>query len=151
MLKTSILSFISTVMKRSIFFTFFIILSVSMSAQNLKGYYYNEEYQVYLRINADSQNVIVPGQDIYGELTGYFGSKRDGRLWLITEMERIGKNKIEVSVINDYGSEDFNATLTEDDNQVITMKHKKGSTFKIVVDRKYVKIPKELKLKWMND
>ena len=149
--KKNIITYITTIMKRSIFITIFMILSVSLSAQTLKGYYYNEEYQVYLRINADSQNVTVPGQEIYGEMTGYFGSKRDGRLWLITEMERIEKNKIEVSVINDYGSEDFTATLTEDDNQVITMKHKKGSTFKIVVDRKYVKIPKEFKLKWMKD
>ena len=139
-------------MRRALFISFIMmVLSVPVSAQALNGYYYNEEYQVYLRINADSQNITVPGQDIYGELTGYFGSKRDGRLWLIPEMERISDNKIEVNVINDYGSEDFTATLTEDENRVITMKHLKGSTFKIVVDRKYVKIPKEIKLKWMKD
>lgn len=139
-------------MRRAIAISFFMmILSVPLYAQALKGYYYNEEYQLYLRINADSQDIVVPGQDIYGELTGYFGTKRDGRLWLITEMERIDSNKIEISVINDYGSEDFTATLSEDDHQVITMKHQKGSTFKIVVDRKYVKIPKEIKLKWMKD
>ncbi len=139
-------------MRRALFISFIMmVMSVPVSAQTLNGYYYNEEYQVYLRINADSQNITVPGQDIYGELTGYFGSKRDGRLWLIAEMERISDNKIEVNVINDYGSEDFTATLTEDENRVITMKHLKGSTFKIVVDRKYVKIPKEIKLKWMKD
>ena len=134
-------------MKRSIIITILMILSVSVSAQTLNGYYYNEEYQVYLRINAESQNITVLGEDIYGELVGYFGSKRDGRLWLITEMEKVGKNKIEITVINDYGSEDFTASLSEDDNQVITMKHLKGSTFKIVVDKKYVKIPKEIRLK----
>lgn len=124
-----------------------LLLSAPLSAQALKGYYYNEEYQLYLRINADKQNITVPGQDIYGELAGYFGSRRDGRLWLITEMERTDSNKVVVTVINDYGSEDFTATLREDDQQVITMKHLKGSTFKIVVDSKYVKIPKEIKLK----
>lgn len=139
-------------MRKSICICIFMMaLSVHLSAQTLKGYYYNEEYQLYLRINADEQNIKVLGQDIYGELAGYFGSKRDGRLWLITEMERTGSNKVEVSVINDYGSEDFTATLTEDDNQVITMKHLNGSSFKIVVDRKYVKIPKVLKLKRMKD
>lgn len=139
-------------MKRAFFISFFLmVMSVPLYAQTLKGYYYNEEYQLYLRINADDQNITVPGQDIYGELTGYFGSKRDGRLWLITEMERIDGNKIEVSVINDYGSEDFTAILSEDKEKVITMKHQKGSTFKIVVDRKYVKIPKEIKLKWMKE
>ena len=90
---------------------------------------------------------MVPGQDIYGELAGYFSSKRDSRLWLVIECERLKKNKVEVTVINDYGSEDFTATLTEDEDGCITMKHLGGSTYKIVVNSKYVKIPKEIVLK----
>lgn len=123
-------------------------ISLVTNAQSqLKGTYYNAEYQIYLHLNADSCNVTVPGQEIYGELAGYFSSKRDSRLWLITECERLKSNKIEVTVINDYGSEDFTATLTEDNNGSITMKHLGGSTYKIVVNSKYVKIPKEIVLK----
>ena len=121
-------------------------MSLFVSAQSMNGYYYNDEYQVYLRINAEGQDVTVPGQEIYGELTGYFGSKRDGRLWLITDAKKTEKNKLLITVINDYGSEDFEALLQEDNEGRITMKHKSGSTFKIVVDRKYVKIPKEIVL-----
>ena len=121
-------------------------MSLFVSAQSMNGYYYNDEYQVYLRINAEGQDVTVPGQEIYGELTGYFGSKRDGRLWLITDARKTEKNKLLITVINDYGSEDFEALLQEDNEGRITMKHKSGSTFKIVVDRKYVKIPKEIVL-----
>lgn len=127
---------------------FFAIFPMMASSQSLSGYYYNEEYQLYLRINAEKKDIIVPGQDIYGELAGYFGTKRDGRLWLITEIEYDGNRMAEISVINDYGSEDFTATLTENNDHEITMRHKKGSTFKIVVNNKYVKIPKEIKLKW---
>ena len=142
-------------MKKLLILSFVCLTSIVLNAQNtsepFRAYLINNEYDVFLKIDFYKQNITVPGQDIYGELTGYFGSKRDGRLWLIPEMERISDNKIEVNVINDYGSEDFTATLTEDENRVITMKHLKGSTFKIVVDRKYVKIPKEIKLKWMKD
>lgn len=122
-------------------------LPVAIYAQNLKGKYYNEEYQIHLYLDADNAIIEVPGQDIYGELPGYFSSKRDSRLWLIIECERINDNKAEITVINDYGSEDFNATLTEDSEGNITMKHLNGSTYKIVVNNKYVKIPKLLILK----
>lgn len=133
-------------MKKTIVTVLMTCMSLFVSAQSMNGYYYNDEYQVYLRINAEGQDVTVPGQEIYGELTGYFGSKRDGRLWLITDAKKTEKNKLLITVINDYGSEDFEALLQEDNEGRITMKHKSGSTFKIVVDRKYVKIPKEIVL-----
>ena len=133
-------------MKKLILTCLLAIIAVMASAQTMKGYYYNDEYQLYLRINAEEQNVVVPDQEIYGELPGYFGSKRDGRLWLITEAKMKDKNKLYITVINDYGSEDFEAVLSEDKEHRITMKHKSGSTFKIVVNKKYVKIPKEIVL-----
>lgn len=137
-----------TSMKKVILALLLTSISLATNAQSLlRGTYYNAEYQIYLHLNADSCNVMVPGQDIYGELAGYFSSKRDSRLWLVIECERLKKNKVEVTVINDYGSEDFTATLTEDEDGNITMKHLGGSTYKIVVNSKYVKIPKEIVLK----
>ena len=137
-----------TRMKKIIVALLLTSISLATNAQSLlKGTYYNAEYQIYLHLNADSCNVTVPGQEIYGELPGYFSTKRDSRLWLIIECERLKSNKIEATVINDYGSEDFTATLTEDDQGNITMKHLDGSTYKIVVNSKYVKIPKEIVLK----
>ena len=91
-------------------------------------------------------DIKVPGQDIYGELPGYFGSKRDSRLWLITGCERKNKHQVKIEVINDYGSEDFEALLSEDRDGHITMKHLDGSTYKIVVNSKYVKVPKTIVL-----
>ena len=133
--------------KKFIFTILLACMTLFVNAQSMKGRYYNEEYQVFLYLHADTADVKVPGQDIYGDLPGYFGSKRDSRLWLITDCERINDKKVEITVINDYGSEDFTAALTEDANGNITMKHIEGSTFKIVVDRKYVKIPKVFILK----
>ena len=66
-----------------------IILSILMLAMHIfcfaqdsvtfKGYIHNEEYKVYIKMNFYDKNVIVPGQEIFGELPGFFGSKNDSR------------------------------------------------------------------------
>ncbi len=130
--------------KRLAIFTMWLISAVCLAQTNkpFEGYLYNEEYQIYIQLNVYDKNIMVPDQDIYGELPGYLGSKRDSRLWLITDAKQLNEKSVELSVINDYGSEDFTARLTVDDKGVYTFKHVEGSTYKIVVNSKYVKIPK---------
>lgn len=110
-----------------------------------RGYLYNDEYKVFLKINFYKKNVKVPGQDIYGDLPGYFGARRDNRLWLITDADMTDGQTAELSIINDFGSEDLTATLRKDkeDNYILTQKS--GSRIKIVVNRKWLKLPKEMK------
>ena len=122
----------------------------SQSAEPFKGKFVNDEYQIYLNLNAYDQDIMVPDQEIFGELPGYFGSKRDSRLWLVIECEIINDKTVELKVINDYGSEDFTARLTLNEDGSYTLKHINGSTYKIVVDSKYVKIPKKIELKISN-
>ena len=107
----------------------------------------NDEYKVYMDVNLYDANISVPGQDVFGKVPGFFGALRDSRKWLVTDAKIVGKNKAELDIINDYGSEDLTATLTynpEDGSYVL--KQKSGSRIKIVVNRKWVKIPTELKL-----
>lgn len=117
---------------------------LAQTEKPFEGYLYNEEFQIYLKLNVYDKNIMVPDQDIYGELPGYLGSKRDSRLWLITDANQLNEKSVELSVINDYGSEDFIARITIDDKGVYTFKHIEGSTYKIVVNSKYVKIPKTI-------
>ena len=121
------------------------------SVEPFKGKFVNDEYQIYLKLNAYEQNITVPDQEIYGELPGYFGSKRDSRQWLVIECEIINNNTVEMKVVNDYGSEDFTARLTLNSDGTYTLKHLGGSTYKIVVDSKYVKIPKKIEMKIEGD
>ena len=122
-------------------------LSVVSHAQNLKGKYVNEEYHICLYLDVDNSTVKIPGDDIYGEVAGYFGSKDNDLKWLIIDCKRVSDDTAEISVINDYGSEDFTATLTEDNDGNITMKHLEGSPYKIYINSKRVKVPKTLILK----
>lgn len=128
---------------------FVLLVSVKLAAQSNKvfhTYIYNDEFKVYMDINLYENNVIVPNQELFGETPGYFGAKRDERKWLITSAKIDGKNTATLEIVNDYGSEDLTATLTfnpEDGSYVL--KQKSGSRIKIVVNRKWVKIPTELK------
>lgn len=137
-------------MKKLFVLIFVLLVSVKLAAQSDKvfhTYIYNDEFKVYMDINLYENNVIVPDQELFGEIPGYFGAKRDQRKWLITSAKIDGKNSATLEIVNDYGSEDLTATLTynpEDGSYVL--KQKSGSRIKIVVNRKWVKIPTELKL-----
>lgn len=47
-------------------------------------------------------------------------------------------------MVNDYGSEDLQATLTKNNDGTYTLKQIEGSTIKIARNRKWVKMPKTL-------
>ena len=133
---------IANVMKKALFSFLLLFFAATMMAQTdsttFKGYLYNDEYKVYLKIDFYKQNITVPGQEVYGELPGPFGARRDPRLWLITDAKVDKKGKrATVSIINDFGSEDLTAALYPNPD----------GTFKSVVNRKWLKIPAKLILK----
>ena len=94
-------------------------------------------------INFKDNNVTVPGQEIFGEIPGYFGDYKDSRKWLITNA-KVKNQKAKLSITNDYGSEDLTAELTIEKDGKYVLKQVDGSTLKIARNRKWVKIPKNL-------
>lgn len=109
-----------------------------------RGYLYNQKYDVFIVMDFYHNNVIVPQQEIYGAMSGYFGDREDGRKWLFTAATIKNGKTVEIQIINDYGSEDLIATLTTDDGKNFKLKQVKGSTLKIARNRKWLKMPKEL-------
>ena len=133
--------FITTVM------TLFALVGYGQEKKSFKGHLYNSEYNVYMRINFHDKNIVARGQEIFGKLPGYLGSMFDPRLWLITDV-KINKDKeAKLSIINDYGSEDLDAKLEKENDSTYTLKQMEGSPIKIVVDRKWVKLPKVMRFK----
>jgi hypothetical protein len=126
-----------------------IISSAATYAQSnvFKGVLDNKEFNVFLNIDFYNQNVKVPGQEIYGNLPGYLGTNKSNYVWLITSAKIIDSTKSEISLINDYGSEDLKCTLSLNQDSTFTLKQEEGATLKIVANRKYVKIPKTIILK----
>ena len=98
----------------------------------------NAEYQVWIEMDFYHNDVVTPGQEIFGQVPGFFGAKRDTRKWIFVDAEVKGK-QARLVITNDYGSEDLEARLT--------LERLKGSTMKIVVGGKWVNIPKKLTFK----
>ena len=137
-------------MKRTLVTTFLLSVVLSIEAQYMgvfKGYLYNDEYQVYINMDFYRNNIKVPGQEIFGELPGYFGSKRDGRKWLFVAAELKDSITAKLTITNDYGSEDLEAVLKRLPDGSFELQQNDGSTIKIAVNRKWVKIPKRLQFR----
>ena len=133
--------FITTLM------TLFVLVGYGLEKKSFKGHLYNSEYNVYMRINFHDKNIVARGQEIFGKLPGYLGSMFDPRLWLITDVKINKDREAKLSIINDYGSEDLEAKLEKENDSTYTLKQLEGSPIKIVVDRKWVKLPKVMRFK----
>lgn len=124
-----------------------LLLSVSCFAQQdslFVGRYYNAEYKVYLVLDFYRNNVVVPGGEVYGEMSGYFGADEDYRKWLFTSSKIKNATAATAEVINDYGSEDLEISLTAVNDTTLRMEQKSGSTIKIAGNGKWIKIPNKL-------
>jgi len=113
-------------------------------AKVFKGYLYNDEYQVYLQIDFYNESVNVPGNELYGQLPGYLGKKNNSFCWPITAASMKDDKTATMSLINDYGSEDLTATLTQRDDTTFIFKQQKGSALKVPKNGKWQKLPKTL-------
>ncbi len=107
----------------------------------------NAEYQVWFDIDFYGQSITVPDAELFGELPGYMGAKRDPRKWLITAAELTSPTEAQLEIINDYGSEDLTASLTLLPDGTYQLRQLEGSTLRIVVNNKWLKLPKTLVLK----
>jgi len=115
--------------------------------ESFRAYLYNNTYNVYLRINFYDQDVTVPGQELYGRLPGYLGKLHNSFCWVITSCEVKNETKAELQLINDFGSEDLNATLTRENDSIYVFKQGAGSTIKVPNNGKWQKLPKTLEFK----
>ena len=106
----------------------------------------NEEYKIYIRLNLYDKNITVPGQDVLGEVDGYLGSTQSSTKWIVVASRLIDGRTAEIEVVNDYGSEDFTATLKVNDDGTYEYKKDGGSTLKFAVRGKWQKIPGNLEL-----
>lgn len=109
---------------------------------------HNKAYNVMLKINLHDKNVMIPQQEIFGEVDGYLKSNADSRCWIITDstIDPSGK-KATLEIVNDYGSEDLVATLEYNaEKQTYILRQGEGSTIKLAKNGKWQKLPTEIEL-----
>lgn len=122
------------------------VCAQSADSTAFKGYLLNKEYNVYLRINFYDRNIIVSGQEVFGELPGYIAKEGSSYCWMVTDVT-IDGNKAEMEMVNDYGSEDLTATLTQENDSTYTLKHRSGATIKLPNNGKWQKLPSTMTFK----
>ena len=138
-------------MKKTLLTLTFGLLSSCLLAQNeekvFRAYLFNNEYDVYLRIDFYKESISVPGNELYGKLHGYLGKNNNSFCWPITAAKLKDEHTAELSLINDYGSEDLTATLKQQNDSTYILKQEKGSTLKVPKNGKWQKLPKTLPFK----
>ena len=77
--------------------------TLAMQAQQadstvFRAYLYNEEYDVYMRINLYDQDIIISWQDIYGPLPGFLAKNDYNFCWMITDSKVSGR-KAELEMV----------------------------------------------------
>ena len=115
-------------------------------SEPFRAYLFNNEYEVYLRIDFYDESITIPGQDLYGQLPGYLGKKNNTFCWVITSA-RVSGHTAHLSMINDYGSEDLTATLIAKNDSLFELKQEEGSSLKVPKNGKWQKLPKSLEFK----
>ena len=123
---------------------------VAKSQENnymFKGYFFNSEYNVYLKIDLHGDGIIVPDHDLFGPLPGYLGKMKNSFFWLITQKNIKNKKFANIELINDYGSEDLSASLSLKNDSTLVLKQLKGSEIKVPNKGKWQKLPAELVFK----
>ena len=122
-------------------------LALSAQQDAFRAYLYNNAYAVYLRINFYDQNIVIPGQELYGNLPGFLGKKHNSFCWVITSCEVKSDHEATLQLINDFGSEDLTATLTRQNDSVYILRQGTGNTIKVPSKGKWQKLPKTLSFK----
>lgn len=106
-----------------------------------------DEHKIFIRMNLYDKDITVPGNDILGQVDGYIGSSQSKTKWIIIASHIVSKTEAEIDVVNDYGSEDFTATLKVNPDGTYSYKKKGGSTLKFAVKGKWQKLPSNITFK----
>lgn len=111
------------------------------------GNFYNDEYDVFIRMDLHGAGIIVPNHEVFGELPGYMGKHRNSFYWLITAGTPSGTDHAKLDMINDYGSEDLKATFKMENDSTFVLMQESGSPLKVPNNGKWQKLPKRLEFK----
>ncbi len=125
----------------------FSLAANAQESQPFKGYFTNEEFSVYMHINLYGDGMHVPDHDMFGNLPGYLARQHNGFYWLITDAEVKNGKEARLQMINDYGSEDLEATLKIPNDSTLILIQGEGSPIKVPKNGKWQKLPSKMTFK----
>lgn len=133
-------------MKKQIATVLLLLCQAAAWGQGFSGRIECAELNVYMVMDFAGGKLTAPGHELVGEVAGYMAKHGNGFFWLATSAKVKG-DKAELTLINDYGSEDLRATLTQKDDSTYIFRQIDGSTIKLPNKGKWQKMPKEMVFK----
>lgn len=103
----------------------------------------DNENGIKIQLDLYEETVNVPGMEIFGPMNGYLGGNVFG-IWMVTSFKVESDQVAQLRFSNDLGSETQQARLVKKDDNTYTLELQDGVVIKKVVNKKLVKIPKDL-------
>ena len=103
----------------------------------------DNENGIKIQLDLYEETVNVPGMEIFGPMNGYLGGNVLG-IWMVTSFKVESDQVAQLRFSNDLGSETQQARLVKKDDNTYTLELQDGVVIKKVVNKKLVKIPKDL-------
>ena len=103
----------------------------------------DNENGIKIQLDLDEETVNVPGMEIFGPMNGYLGGNVFG-IWMVTSFKVESDQVAQLRFSNDLGSETQQARLVKKDDNTYALELQDGVVIKKVVNKKLVKIPKDL-------
>ena len=103
----------------------------------------DNENGIKIQLDLYEETVNVPGMEIFGPMNGYLGGNVFG-IWMVTSFKVESDQVAQLRFSNDLGSETQQARLVKKDDNTYALELQDGVVIKKVVNKKLVKIPKDL-------
>ena len=102
--------------------------------------------KIYLHLDLYEESVNVPGMEMFGPMNGYMNGNVYG-IWMITSSKIENEKTATFRLSNDLGSETQEVKLTVENDSTYSLEQQGGTVIKKVVNKKLVKIPRNLTFK----
>lgn len=104
---------------------------------------YDRENKIYLHLDLYEESINVPGMEMFGPMNGYMNGNVYG-IWMITSSKIENEKTATFRLSNDLGSETQEVKLTVENDSTYLLEQQGGTVIKKVVNKKLVKIPRNL-------
>ncbi len=104
---------------------------------------YDRENRICLHLDLYEESINVPGMEMFGPMNGYMDGNVYG-IWMVTSSEIENEKTATFRLSNDLGSETQEVKLTVENDSTYLLEQQGGIVIKKVVDKKLVKIPRNL-------
>ena len=117
------------------------------SDEPFRGRFIAQDLDIRMVLDLYSENIEVPGLEMFGPLNGYLKGKDLYCTWYVSTIKQCDAKKAVVHFSNDLGSETQSVELSWQEDSILMMREVDGAVLKKVVGKKLAKLPTTFRFK----